>query len=366
MIVFPQTGLRFALAAVLLLTVVYAAGAALAVPGIQKSHGLAKTNFVAAVEAPSYAPGYLLAGVWQRFDTFWYLQIAGHGYEDPRSVVFYPLYPMLIRGLTLAGVPPLWAALVIARLAAVMFLWGLIVLLSMELERAEAHWAAVWMLAWPSGFMLLAAYPESLMLAFAVWGFHFARRGQWWIAALCGAGAAVTKAAGAAVLVGLAWQCWQDRKWRAGPLALGAAGVGLYPAILFISGLPQPAAVYPAHWRTVPAWPWETLWAVVRGGGDVVLWFDVGCLVLIALLVWRKPLRPAYAAYSAALIALFLTKKTDPLLQSTMRYLLSVFPAFGSLGAGLKDPYARAALLTVLAVLHATFVFAFWMWSLVV
>ncbi len=366
MIVLPQPGLRFALAAVLLLTVVYAAGAALAVPGIQKSQGLAKTNFVAAVEAPSYAPGYLLAGVWQRFDTFWYLQIAEHGYEDPRSVVFYPLYPMLIRGISLLGVPPLWAAVLVARLAAVAFLWGFVVLLSMDLEPGEAQWAAVWMLAWPSGFMLLAAYPESLMLAFAVWGFYLARRDQWWGAGLCAAGAAASKAAGAAVLVGLAYQCWKDREWRWGPLGLGAAGVVLYPAILRLSGLPQPAAIYPVHWRTVPAWPWETVWAVVRGGGDVVLWLDLGCLLLIALLVWRRPLRPAYAAYSAALIALFLTKKTDPLLQSTMRYLLSVFPAFGAFGAGLKDPYARAALLTVLAVLHGAFLFAFWMWSLVV
>ena len=38
-----------------------------------------------------------LVGVWERFDTLWYLRIAQHGYDLPRAVVFYPLYPAAIR-----------------------------------------------------------------------------------------------------------------------------------------------------------------------------------------------------------------------------------------------------------------------------
>src|SRR5262245_42937411 len=39
---------------------------------------------------------YGLLGVWERFDTLWYLHIAKFGYDRPDAVVFYPLYPMLI------------------------------------------------------------------------------------------------------------------------------------------------------------------------------------------------------------------------------------------------------------------------------
>lgn len=369
MIVLPRQPARFACLTVVAISLLYAAGAALAIPGIHKSQDLAKTNFLAAPDPPAYTASYLLAGVWQRFDTLWYLRIAERGYDDPRGIVFYPLYPLLIRGLSLIGLAPMWAALLIARIAAVFLLWGLILLLELDLPPPQARWSVAWMLAWPSGFMLFAAYPDSLMLALAVWSFYFARRGAWWPAALCAALAATSKAAGAAILAGLLVQCWKDRRWRAGPLLLAATGVALYPAILFLSGLPQPAAIYPAHWRTVPAWPWETLWAALRaiaGKGDVVLLFDLLCLAAVALLAWRKRLQPSYSAYSAALLLLFLTKKTDPLLQSTMRYVLAIFPAFAGLAAAARDPYGRAALLTLLAVVHGALVFAFWMWSLVV
>lgn len=372
MILSARQPARLALLTVLVLTLVYAAAAFFAIPGIHKSQELARTNALSQAPAPAYTPSYLLAGVWQRFDTNWYLQIAAGGYNDPRAVVFYPLYPILIRGLSSLGLPPLWAALLIARLATIALLWGLVELLSLDLTPQQARWSVAWLLVWPSGFMLFAAYPDSLMLALAVWAFLLARRNLWWPAALCASFACTTKAAGAAVVLALAFQCWREKQWRIAPLALAALGAAIYPAALHLAGLPQPAAVYPLHWRTTPALPWDTLWSALRGvaAADPVLIFDLLCLLSVALLVWRARLNsqwsPAYSAYSAALLILFLTKKTDPLLQSTMRYLLAVFPAFAGLGQSARDPYARAALLTLLAVLHIVFVFAFWMWSLVV
>src|SRR4030042_1077738 len=61
----------------------------------------------------------LLLGVWQRFDTLWYLRIAAQGYAPhDGSTVYFPLYPMLIRFLgTLFVGNYLLAALVISNLA---------------------------------------------------------------------------------------------------------------------------------------------------------------------------------------------------------------------------------------------------------
>jgi hypothetical protein len=363
---------RLAVLTVVILSLVYAAAAFFAVPGIHKTQELARTNAYSQAPPPAYTPAYLLAGVWQRFDTNWYLQIAASGYPDPRAVVFYPFYPLLIRGLSFLGFPPLWAALLIARLATVVLLWGLLELLQLDLSPAQSRWSLAWMLVWPSGFMLFAAYPDSLMLALAVWSFLLARGNRWWPAALCAALACTTKAAGAAVVLALAYQCWRHKQWRLAPLSLAALGAAIYPSALYLAGLPQPAAIYPIHWRTTPALPWDTLWSALRGAAaaDPVLILDLLCLLSVALLVWRarlhSPWTPAYTVYSAALLVLFLAKKTDPLLQSTMRYLLAVFPAFAGLGQSARDPYARTALLTILAALHLAFVFAFWMWSLVV
>src|SRR5260370_33365577 len=68
---------------------------------------------------------YALLGIWERFDTLWYLRIAKRGYDLPAGVVFYPLYPWLIRSLSgLAG--PMTAALLISTVAAFFYFWGLL------------------------------------------------------------------------------------------------------------------------------------------------------------------------------------------------------------------------------------------------
>src|SRR5258708_15359827 len=54
------------------------------------------------------APGgwhYALLGIWERFDTLWYLRIAERGYDLPAGVGFYSLYPWPIRGLSRLGWP---------------------------------------------------------------------------------------------------------------------------------------------------------------------------------------------------------------------------------------------------------------------
>jgi hypothetical protein len=71
--------------------------------------------------------------------------------------------------------------------------------------------------------------------------------------------------------------------------------------------------------------------------------------------------------YALASLTLFLTKSTDPLLQSTMRYVLAVFPSFVALAIVLdKRQVGLAAVLAFLALLNGVVLFEFWQWSLLV
>src|SRR5512143_3819121 len=74
---------------------------------------------------------YAFLGIWQRFDTLWYLHIAEHGYDSPAAVVFHPLYPSMIRilGPVLGS---LAAALAISTIATGFLFAGMI-----RLARAE-------------------------------------------------------------------------------------------------------------------------------------------------------------------------------------------------------------------------------------
>ena len=217
--------------------------------------------------------------------------------------------------------------------------------------------------------MLLAAYPDSLLLALTVWSLWLARQERWWLAALCAAAACLAKAVGAAVLVALIVLCWQKKRWRLGALAVAASGAAIYPAALYLAGLPQPARVYVEFWRTIPSLPWDTFSnaiAEVAKNGDVVLEMNVFCLVFVTFcaLWWR--FQPAYTAYAAAALVLFLTKKTDPLLQSTVRYLVVVFPAFASLARVLQGPFTLVPVVFLFLAFHIILLLAFWQWSLVV
>ena len=61
---------------------------------------------------------------WARWDAGWYEHIAKHGYVDQavgpagqRNLAFYPLYPLTMRLLSLAGPEPLPAGILISNLA---------------------------------------------------------------------------------------------------------------------------------------------------------------------------------------------------------------------------------------------------------
>jgi hypothetical protein len=361
---------RFALLVVVALCVLYVGAAALVVPGIAKYDDMMRSNRLPKeVVAPSFAISYLARDIWMRFDTVWYLEIAADGYHDVARIVFYPLYPLLIRALSATGLNPLTAALIISRLATFFLLWGLLKLLELDYTEKQARLAALLMMFWPSGFMLLAAYPDSLVLAFSVWAFYFARRDQMWLAGLTAALAGGTKAAGAAVLVGLVAMAWKQKKWHWGALALAAAGNIAYPAWLWLNNLPPATWVYARFWRTTTALPWDTLLAAVLaivGFIEPLVSIDLVFFLVIAWLALRRRTNWGYAVYAGTLLLLFLMKKTDPLLQSTSRYLLAVFPAFAELPGRLSNRYALATVASVFVLLHATALSLFWWWWLVV
>jgi len=362
---------RFALSLVLAFTLLYAIFAWFLVPTLTgpQADALARSNHLPPnLPQPAQTPAYAVRDIWLRFDTVWYLEIAHQGYQDPRAVVFYPLYPLLIR-LLAPVLGPMNAALLVARAALFFLLWGLVALLALDLEDKIARLAAALLLLWPAGFMLCAAYPDALVLALSVWALYLARTDRWWPAALCAAAACTAKAAGAAVLLALALLAWRARPRPVWPVLAASLGVLIYPLSLHLAGLPQPSSVYPVYWLTRPAWPWDTLAAALRfaaGPGDFVATMDLLALAAVAaaLFLWRA--RPEYLAYGSALLLLFLTKKTDPLLQSTMRYLTAVFPAFASFALHLRHPFLLLLLVFVSMLLHALFLAAFWRWSLVV
>src|SRR5487761_2064091 len=91
---------------------------------------------------PAQGVGFL--GLWQRFDTNWYISIATQGYHSPPQIAFFPVYPALMRlASALLGGHTLVAALVVANLGALAALIGFGGLAAWELRDARAATYAI-------------------------------------------------------------------------------------------------------------------------------------------------------------------------------------------------------------------------------
>ncbi len=271
---------------------------------------------------------YLLLGVWERFDTLWYIHVSQQGYDRRAAVVFYPLYPALIR-LAGALVPnALAAALLVSTIATFFLFWAFSKLTRLDLPRDASNRALLLYAVWPASFVFLAGYAESVLLALVLWAIYLARNERWWLAGALGLLAGLTKAMGCLVIVPLVWIAWQRRAWRGWPVVLALLGPAAFLAWLKITGRMWPSEVYSKDWATEVVWPWKTIWdTIAQAGSNPLLPVYVWLILIAALPALKHGIRTEYTLYAIAVLTVILTKHTQPLQQSWARYLLVLFPA---------------------------------------
>ena len=180
------------------------------------------------------------------WDGGWFQRVAagyptGYTFGDDgtlqgNELAFFPLYPMLIRGLSALGVDPGSAAITVSWLASAGAAVALH-LLGTSLYGRRAGWALVAICcSAPMSVVLSMAYSESLFLALVAGMFVAAHRQVWWAAGLLGLGAALTRPTGAAAAVALAVAAIiavrrdPTRKWP--PLVAAAVALAGVPAFL--------------------------------------------------------------------------------------------------------------------------------------
>jgi len=333
-----------------------------------------------------------LLGVWQRWDTLWYMLIAreGYGLQDTR-VFAPPLFPglmgMLGRALGGGEMALLVGGLIVSNVAAVALFAYLYRLFEMEWGAASARRSVIYLALFPTAFFLLAAYAESLFLLCVVAAFYHARRGEWVWAGTWGFFAPLARLPGAVILLPLGWEFvrqewarkasgrrpqWQ-RGWPLGLVMLGGLAFPLYVhLVLGADGLLTPYAIHTQRFMGRFAWPWESLWAAMRiligGRFRAIEPFDLACAVLfiiLAVATWRTQPR-IYGLYMAVMLCGALTKvgEVQPLL-SLSRYVLVLFPGFVALAQWSDGrPWRQRAVVYMSSALSLFFVgqFAIWGW----
>lgn len=362
---------RIALRVTLLLRITYSVLGAVFGLFLPVHWSLIHSNaFTETLPSPNHGAHYLLLGIWERFDTLWYLHIARYGYDRPDAIVFYPLYPYLIRVLAWL-LPPITAALLVSTLAAFFFSWGFQNLVHLDCGGDQFRRGLIVYAIWPSSFIFFAGYPESLLMALIVWSLYFAQRQKWGAAVALAFAAEMTKAVGAIITIPLFLIAARRQRMSAWLVLLTPLGALAFPAWARWSGHGMLSSAYQHYWRTRTAAPWNTLWVAAERllhRPDALLVLNLLFLIVICALAARTHMRLEYRLFALAAILLVLCKETEPPLQSMMRYVLVMFPAFVGAVQLAETPRWKPRfwpMCTGLFVINLALMWLFLEWSLV-
>jgi hypothetical protein len=349
------------------LRVFYSAMAAAFLPFLHLDPALIRSNALTENLPSPHGLQYALLGIWERFDTLWYLRIAEHGYDRPMAVIFYPLYPAAIR-LVSEFLPAMAAALLVSTAATFFFFWGLL-RLAAELSEVGRLRMLLLVCVWPTSFVLFVGYADSLTLALVVWAIVFGREARWEAATACGLFAGSARPSGVLVFIPLAVMALRSRQVRSLVVALTPLGLLSYWGWLRWSGRISVVEAYRLYQGMAMVPPWRGLWEALRlivTEHDTLLAIKLGLVIMVAAISLGRQVRIEDKAFALAVILQMLMYTGRPLLGAT-RYLLLVYPAFLVWGVYAERWNGKqfAFCLSALAFLNLTWMWAFLNWSLV-
>ena len=302
-----------------------------------------------------------------RWDSYWYLDIAREGYylRGPAlsNVVFFPLYPLLMRLFApLCGGDLVLSGWILSSGFLFLSVYMLTRLVREFHPGVDPCLPAVFLLAHPMAFFLNAVYSESLFLFLSLAMVYFARRGDFFKASLAAALASATRVAGVFLCVLLLVEFLRAHGWRGLlsprvlPLALAPAGLILFflhhwyrfgDFFLYLNA----QTVYGRDFTM------ELSDFAIRNNANLVNTaldlFYTATALLLALFALR--VRLSYGVYMLASLGVALGSGT---VLGVARYAMVLFPIH-LIGAGLRSPVGRAAWLFASALLLALNIICF-------
>ena len=314
-------------------------------------------------------PSWDIIELHNRWDAYWYLDIAQNGYylrgeKDIANVVFFPLYPLLVRMLgPLAG-----GNLVLAGWILSSVFLGLAVCLLTRLTQ-EFHpeidplLPNAFLLVFPAAFFLNAVYSESLFLFLSLSTVLWALRRNFFLASVCAALASATRIAGVFLCVLLVVEFVQANGWRAlltrraWPLAWAPAGAlafFVYHWIAFGDFFLY-LRVQSLYGRDFEM---EAADYAIRNGPDLVnTVYDLAFAAMAILMgiVALRRLRASYGVYMLISLGIALSSGTD---LGVARYSMVLFPIY-YIAAGIRSSVGRSAWLFGSALLLALNIICF-------
>ena len=317
--------------------------------------------------------------IWHRWDALNYQKLAQFGYsatgEMQPLLVFYPLYPWLVRLVAFVTRDYLASAFVISTLASLVTAIILLRLVELDYSKELAQRAVWFLFIFPTSYFLHIGYTESLFLMLALSSIYSARKERWLMAGVFGALTCLTRANGLILLpvltMEVAQRYWTTRRWRWqwSWIALTGLGFGGYLLLnrqvtgnafaftsvmkqFFFKSLSSPLTGIDSVLGALTRAPAEAEMV----GTQELIFITLG---LVCTIVSWKKLRLSYSVWMTGNWLLFVSVS---FVLSVPRYTLTMFPIF-ILFAMLAARRVWFGAITVWSILYLSFFASVFVWG---
>jgi Gpi18-like mannosyltransferase len=319
---------------------------------------------------PMTAPLAQLMVPWRRYDTAWYIHIAMVGYRADTSIVFPPLYPVLIHYVApLVGGNYVLASVLISNIACLIAFILLYKLIYREFQDdGLATRTLILFAAFPTAYYLMAGYTETVFLAFTLGAFTAAYHKQWLPAGALAFLASTTRLQGIVLCLPLAWIAYIQLR-ESGIRAVlsripavigGALGTASVYAYIYLNHLGDFEKAFNVGWKLTTRMPWvsvhtylDRLQAGIVPPHENNNAFILAMMMALGIIVTLK-FKPQYALYVwASLFVIMLRYHYGQNLEgaqfeSAFRYVLLLFPCFIAAAMVVKRRWMMAVLVAVM------------------
>lgn len=284
------------------------------------------------------------------WDSYWYLDIAQSGYSyKPGSIsniVFFPLYPLLIRlfsyllmgNIILAG----WILSSFFLLLSLVYLYKLVYKFHPDIY---PYSPLFFLLIFPTSFFLNSVYTESLFLFLTTASFYYAFSRKWWLVGIFGILASLTRPTGLIVFLPLLWEYLSAANFKLSSLfSIKSLPLYLIPQGFFLFSFYHYLA-FNDFWLfftnekiwgrsiTIKLGYFELNNAAAVTNFTLDIFFVIFALIILYYIF--KRLRSSYAIYLTVSLFFILSSGTP---SSIGRYVLILFPIY-IFAASIKNVY---------------------------
>ena len=318
------------------------------------------------------------------WDSPHYIDIAKSGYvnegEQRLFIVFFPLYPLLIRLTTFSFDYINLSALIVSNVSSIFAAVYLFKLAQLDFSDDVAKKAVLYLSVFPTAYFLSAIYTEGLFFALVIASVYYARTEKWPLAGFLSMLAALTRIAGLLLLPTLLVEYLHQKGWKLKKInpnilwaMLALAGFLIYLGINYhVTGnFFTFMEIERTHWsQTIDpiqglqgAWSWAVSAEFPQNitvGSAQIIFAAFGLLVVIAGFLLH--LRLSYNVYM--LLTWMLSVSTGWWI-SVPRYVMAMFPMFILLGLLARKRILHYIIVTVFTatLCFFTVLFAMGLWA---